>query len=88
MKTSEALMEIGHGVAVIGHNAWKGVDGMVRRWPWLVMGLVTMTSVAVSAVNIMEARAERDSACKKAAHLQEQVESLTCAVEAGKEARR
>lgn len=73
---------------MIAGNAGGGIDRMVRRWPWQVLCVVVVASVTVSAVNIMDARSERDAASRQAVHLQQQVESLSCAVEAGKEARR
>ena len=88
MRTSEAFIEILHCVWVILRNGGNGVNRIVKRWPWLCMAAVTGVSFVCSATCVMKARAERDSANHAMVKLQQQVESLSCAVEAGKEARR
>lgn len=88
MKTSEAILEIGHCVAVIMHNMCRSVNAVVKTSPWFCMAAVVTASVAVSAVKMMQARAERDRACKQVVLLRQQVNNLSCALEAREEAAR
>lgn len=88
MKTSEAIVEIGRCVAVIVHNMCRSVNAVVKNRPWLCMAAVVMASVAVSAANMMQARAERDRAAKQVVLLRQQVNNLSCALEAREEAGR
>lgn len=88
MKTSEAIIQILHCHVIIVRNAAKAVNTAVRRFPWLCMAAVVMASVAVSAANMMQARAERDRAAKQVVLLRQQVNNLSCALEAREEAGR
>lgn len=54
----------------------------ICRNPFLYTTFFTFIIAIYAAVIIGSARAERDSACQKAAHLQTQVEQLSCALEA------
>lgn len=66
--------------ATIAVNTWNGINYLVTRRSWITLGTVLVTCITVSAVCIMSARAERDTAQKKQAELQEQVEQLSCMV--------
>lgn len=65
----------------------RDINEFAHRLPWVCMGAVLIVATAVSYVCIAEARAERDKASKKQMELQQQVEQLTCAVEAERSAR-
>ena len=69
-------------------NVWRSVNCFVHRWPWFCVAVTALLVIAISHASIGQARAERDYANKQAVKLQEKVESLSCAVEAGKEAAR
>lgn len=85
MKTSDAILQILRCHVIIARNAAKAVNAAVRRFPWLCMAVVTMTSVTVSAAKMMQARAERDRAAKQVVLLKQQVNNLSCALEAREE---
>lgn len=80
MTTRQALRQLVRCHATIAVNTWNGINYLVTRRSWITLGIVCVTCVAVSAVCIMSARAERDTAQKKQAELQEQVEQLSCLV--------
>lgn len=82
MTTTQALRQLIRCHITIAINTWRAVDYFVTRRSWIALVSVVVASVAVSAVNIMQARAERDTARKAQAKLQEQIEQLSCAVEA------
>ena len=63
------------------------MNEFVHRLPWVCIGAVLIVATAVSYVCIAEARAERDKANKAQMELQQQVEQLSCAVEAERSAR-
>ncbi len=60
----------------------REVNSFVHQLPWLCMGAVMVVSVTASFVCISNARAERDKSLKKQVELQNQVEQLSCVVEA------
>lgn len=86
--TKEALVYSFRYMYIFWRNVWRTVNCFAHRWPWLCVALTATAAIAVSDVLIGHARAERDSANHAMVKLQQQVESLSCAVEAGKEARR
>lgn len=88
LTTPQALRLLMRCHAAIVANILHAIHRFVTRRPYAAITLVILASVAVSASSIMKARAERDSANHAMVKLQQQVESLSCAVEAGKEARR
>lgn len=87
MTTTQALRQLIRCHLTIAINTWHAVNYFVTRRSWLALATVVVASIAVSAVNIMQARAERDTARKAQAKLQQQVEQLSCAVEAERGAR-
>lgn len=62
----------------------REVNDFVHRLPWVCIGVVLIVATSVSYVCIAEARAERDKAQME---LQQQVEQLSCAIEAERSAR-
>lgn len=64
----------------------REVNEFVHRLPWVCIGAVLIVATSVSYVCIAEARAERDKANKAQMELQQQVEQLSCAVEAERSA--
>ena len=65
----------------------REVNEFVHRKPWVGIGTVLIVATSVSYVCIAEARAERDKANKAQMKLQQQVEQLSCAIEAERSAR-
>ena len=63
-------------------GACKDVNTFAHRLPWVCVAVVLIASVAVGSVLVAEARMERDHASKEMVKLQQQVEQLSCAVEA------
>lgn len=63
-------------------GACRDINCFVHKFPWLCMGAVMVVSVTASFVCISNARAERDKSLKKQVELQNQVEQLSCVVEA------
>ena len=86
MTTPQALRQLARCHATIAVNTWYGVNRFVTGKPWLALALVALVSMAVSAANIMSARAERDSSLRKQAQLQQQVEQLQIAAGAERSA--
>lgn len=60
----------------------REIDKFVHRLPWLCIVSVILTAFVINFICVSEARQERDYANKKMVKLQEQVETLSCAVEA------
>ena len=85
LTTPQALRLLLRCLAAIVRNALRAVHRFVTRRPYAAITLVILVSFAASATCVMKARAERDSANHAMVKLQQQVESLSCAVEAGKE---
>lgn len=67
---------------VFAKGVCREVNSFVHQLPWLCMGAVMVVSVTASFVCISNARAERDKSLKKQVELQNQVEQLSCVVEA------
>lgn len=86
--TKEAFVYSCRYTFVFWRNVWRSVNCFVHRWPWFCVAVTALLVIAISHASIGQARAERDYANKQAVKLQEQVESLSCAVEAGKEVAR
>lgn len=64
---------------IILRNAWRGLDKLVHRFPWLCMLAIIVISFLVCFVEISKARAERDSYNKKNVQLSEKVASYEAA---------
>ena len=73
--TSEAFKYIGRLTAVIVRNIIRAIDKAAHRWPWAFIFSILLVSIITSYVCIGQARAERDSYNKEAAHLQALVNS-------------
>lgn len=87
MKTTEAIWQILRCCAIIVSNIGHGINNFVTRRSWFAIVIVILFCTVMSVVNIMSARAERDSALKKQYQLQQQIEQLTYTLEARKEVR-
>lgn len=87
MTTIQALQQILRCHIVIIRNTTHAVNSFVTNRSWLALCLVVVVCILVSAVNIMQARAERDESLKKQMKLQQQVEQLSCVVEAERRTR-
>lgn len=85
--TKEAAVYTVRYAYVFFRNIWRGTNSFAHRLPWVLVGLVTLVSAMISLAYVSSARAERDNACKKQYQLQQQVEQLSCALDARKEAR-
>lgn len=83
--TRQALHLIAKGHAAILVNILRLVHRFVMHYPYAVIIAILFVSIITSAYKIMQARAERDNANRRIVHLQQQVETLSCALEAGKE---
>ena len=88
MKTTEAIRQILRCHVIIVSNIAHNINYFVTQRSWFAVITVVLISSTISIANIMSARAERDSAQKKQAQLQEQVEQLSCVVGARKEIQR
>ena len=85
--TKEAgLYAVKYGWAFV-KGVCREVNSFVHQLPWLCMGAVMVVSVTASFVCISNARAERDKSLKKQLKQQQQIEQLSCAVEAERSAR-
>lgn len=87
MKTIEAIRQIIRCHIIIVTNIAHGINNFVTQRSWFAVVVVILFCTTIYIANVMSARAERDSALKKQAQLQQQVEQLSCAIEARKEAR-
>lgn len=86
--TKEAAVYAVRYAYVLFRNIWRSTNNFAHRLPWVLVGFVVLVSASVSLACVSSARAERDSAYKKLYQLQQQVEQLSCALEARKEAQR
>ena len=68
-------------------GACRDINCFVHKFPWLCIGAVVVVSITVSFVCISDARTERDVAFKKQLKQQQQIDQLSCAVEAERSAR-
>lgn len=85
--TKEAAVYTVRYAYVFFRNIWRGTNNFAHRLPWVLVGSVVLVSAMVSMAYISSARAERDNACKRQYQLQQQVEQLSCVIEARKEVR-
>ena len=53
-----------------------------HKQPWVCVAVVLIVAVVTGSMLVAEARMERDHASKEMIKLQQQVEQLSCAVEA------
>lgn len=65
-------------------GACRDINRFAHRLPWVLVGIILAASLLASFVCISEARKERDIACRKQLLLQEQVEQMSCVIEAQK----
>lgn len=86
--TKEAAVYAARYSYVFYRNIWRGINKFAHNYPWACIGIVVAVAVVINMVKLSDARAERDSAQKKQAQLQEQVEQLSCVVGARKEIQR
>lgn len=63
----------------------KDINTFAHQLPWVCVGLVAVVAVVISIVCVADARLERDRANKAMLKLQQQVETLSCMVEANAE---
>lgn len=63
---------------------FRAINQQAHKLPWLYVGITILISVIVYNVCVGKARAERDKALQQQVTLQEQVEQLSCAIEAQK----
>lgn len=85
--TKEAgLYAVKYGWAFV-KGVCREVNSFAHQLPWLCIGAVVVVSITVSFVCISDARTERDVAFKKQLRQQQQIEQLSCAVEAERSAR-
>lgn len=63
----------------------KDINTFAHKLPWVCVGLVAVVVVVISIVCVADARLERDRANKAMLKLQQQVETLSCMVEANAE---
>lgn len=87
MTTIQALGQIAVCLSVIARNTARAVNDFVTHRPWIAMTLTALIAFAVAAACIMQARADRDAALKAQFKLQQQVDQLSCAVQAERSAR-
>lgn len=86
--TREALFySIKYSVA-FWRSLWRDTNAFAHRLPWLCILLALTVSSLTGFILVGSARAERDAAAKRMAKMQEQIEQLSCALEARKEAAR
>ena len=64
--------------------SFRAINQQAHKLPWLYVGITILISVIVYSVCVGKARAERDKALQQQVTLQEQVEQLSCAIEAQK----
>jgi len=81
LKTTEAFRQILRCHIVIAVNMWHAVNRVVRRCPWLVIGLTVIASAAVAFTNIANARAERDHANKEMAAMMDSIATYQAIIE-------
>lgn len=86
--TKEAGVYAARYAFAFGRGVCKDTNNFAHKWPWLCMGIIAVAMTVVSFILVGSARAERDAAAKRMAHMQEQIEQLSCALEARKEAAR
>lgn len=67
---------------------WRGLNRFVHHYPWVCIGVVVIAAFAINFICIAQARSERDGAFFKQARLQQQVEQLSCALNAKNETKR
>ena len=87
MKTTEAIRQIIRCHIIIASNIVHGINNFVTQRSWFAVAIVILFSTTISISYVSSARAERDNAYKKQYQLQQQVEQLSCALDARKEAR-
>lgn len=61
MTSKEAFNLLLKCLWVIIKNTGKSINGIVYKYPWVIISLVVIASFIVSFVNIANARAERDN---------------------------
>ena len=87
ISTIDAFRQIIRCHIAIVLNTWRSINFLVTKRSWLTISAVILIAITISAVNIMQARAERDAAVKKQVELQNQVEQLSCVVESERRAK-
>lgn len=86
--TKEAAVYAVRYAYVFFRNIWRSTNNFAHKLPWVLVGATIITSTLVCLFYVSSARTDRDNACKKQFQLQQQVEQLSCALEARKEAQR
>lgn len=60
----------------------KEINSFVYRLPWICVAVVSIVAAIIGFILVADARMQRDHASKEMVKLQQQVEQLSCAVEA------
>lgn len=60
----------------------RDINSFAHKMPWLCIGAAVAISIVISFICISHARIDRDYSLKKQSQLQQQVEQLSCALEA------
>lgn len=60
----------------------KDINSFVHRQPWICVAVVSTVAATIGFILVADARMQRDHASKEMVKLQQQVEQLSCAVEA------
>lgn len=60
----------------------RDINSFAHKQPWVCVAVVLVVAVITGSMLVAEARMERDHASKEMVKLQQQVEQLSCAVEA------
>lgn len=63
-------------------GACRDINSFAHKMPWLCIGAAVTISIFISFICISHARIDRDYSLKKQSQLQQQVEQLSCALEA------
>lgn len=60
----------------------KEINSFVYRLPWICVAVMSIVAATIGFILVADARMQRDHASKEMVKLQQQVEQLSCAVEA------
>lgn len=60
----------------------KDINSFVHRLPWICVTVVSIVAATIGFILVADARMQRDHANKEMVKLKQQVERLSCAVEA------
>lgn len=80
MTSKDAFIQICKCSLVILTNTWNSINKAAHKYPWVFIISILIGAIAISVINIGQARAERDNYNKQLIEVQQSLDSAKCII--------